>query len=107
MSDNSLPGKHPKTPEEAESPKPCPACQIPAITDLMDVEGIKLWQVLCPQCGLNTEAEEDLILCLNRWNRRPREDKLYRIALILGVLSPTLLVLGFMVGIVTGLSMSL
>ncbi|WP_461538287.1 hypothetical protein [Spongorhabdus nitratireducens] len=93
--------------DQTDVPKPCPSCNIPVITDLMDVEGVKLWQVLCPRCGMNTEAEEDLVLCLERWNRRPREDRLHRIALVLGVLAPLLLIIGFMVGMVAGLSMPL
>ncbi|MCY4473423.1 MAG: Lar family restriction alleviation protein [Kistimonas sp.] len=82
--------------------KPCPSCRGAAELIPFSVACDSLWQVTCSQCGMATELEEERSLCISRWNRRDKEQRLGTAVLVLSVCLPAGLALMFMTGVMVG-----
>ncbi len=82
--------------------KQCPACCGRAEILQCPVGSDKLWQVSCRECGLATELDDEQYICVQRWNRRDKEERQRYLLTLLGILLPISMIMMFFLGVLVG-----
>ncbi|MDP0561117.1 MAG: hypothetical protein QS721_01765 [Candidatus Endonucleobacter sp. (ex Gigantidas childressi)] len=80
----------------------CPCCKGRAYFADILVGDLRMWQVTCELCGLSTEYDDDRVFCRDRWNLRQEKNSLTVWVTGLGVLSPLLAAVFFLLGNLVG-----